>query len=206
MSRRLPTVGSPVFLEFLEEIKNRFAKNEKSETSTLLENLISMKYKGIRNIREYIMEMSHLTSKLRAYKLDISEDFLVHLVLISLPTQFKQFKVSYNYQKETRSLNELISHCVQEEEMLKQEKIESAHLVCISKDKRKKRKKDKEAAEVPYPKKQHKENNVDSCFFCGAAGHKKKQCANYHAWHEKKGTLLNLVFSEVNLTSVPKHT
>ena len=41
--------------EFLEEIKNRFAKNEKFETSTLLANLISMRYKGNVNIREYIM-------------------------------------------------------------------------------------------------------------------------------------------------------
>ena len=81
--------------EFLEEIKNRFAKNEKSETSTLLENLISMRYKGNGNIREYIMELSHLASKLRAHKLDLSEDLLMHLVLISLPTQFSQFKVSY---------------------------------------------------------------------------------------------------------------
>ena len=138
--------------EFLEEIKNRFVKNEKSETSTLLTNLISMRYKGNENIREYIMEMSHLASKLRAHKLDLSEDFLVHLVLISLPTQFIQFKVSYNCQKETWSLNELISHCVQEEERLKQEKIKSAHLIGISKDKEKKRKKDKEATEVPYQK------------------------------------------------------
>ena len=37
-------------------------------------------------------------------------------------------------------------------------------------------------------------------------GHKKKQCSNYHAWRAKNGTLLNLVCSEVNLTSVPKHT
>ena len=74
--------------EFLEEIKNRFAKNEKSETSTLLANLISMRYKGNGNIREYIMEMSHLASKLRAHELDLSEDLLMHLVLISLPTQF----------------------------------------------------------------------------------------------------------------------
>ena len=72
--------------EFLEEIKNRFAKNEKFETSTLLENLISMRYKGNGNIGEYIMEMSHLASKLRAHKLDLSEDLLVHLVLISLST------------------------------------------------------------------------------------------------------------------------
>ena len=33
-----------------------------------------------------------------------------------------------------------------------------------------------------------------------------KQCTNYHAWRAKKGTLLNLVCSEVNLTSIPKHT
>ena len=72
--------------EFLEEMKNRFAKNEKSETSTLVANLISMRYKGNGNIREYIMEMSHLASKLRSHKLDLSEDLLVHLVLISSHT------------------------------------------------------------------------------------------------------------------------
>ena len=42
--------------EFLEETKNRFAKNEKSKTSTLLANPIPMRYKGKRKIREYIME------------------------------------------------------------------------------------------------------------------------------------------------------
>ena len=89
---------------------------------------------------------------------------------------------------------------------MKQEKIKSAHLTSTSKDKGKKRKKDKEAAAVPYQKKKHKEKKVDGCFFCGVVGHKKKQCTNYYAWRVKKGTLLNLVCSEVNLTSVPKHT
>lgn len=41
--------------EYLAKIEERFAKNEKSETSTLLASLISMKYKGKGNIREYIM-------------------------------------------------------------------------------------------------------------------------------------------------------
>ncbi|KAK4388610.1 hypothetical protein Sango_2467600 [Sesamum angolense] len=68
------------------------------------------RYTGKGNIREYIMKMSHLASKLKALKLDLSEDLLVHLVVISLSTQFSQFKVSYNCQKETWSLNELISH------------------------------------------------------------------------------------------------
>lgn len=81
---------------FLEDIEKRFATIEKAETSTLLASLISMRYKGKGNIREYIMEMSHLASKL---KLDLFEELLVHLVLLSLPAYFSQFKVSYNCQK-----------------------------------------------------------------------------------------------------------
>jgi len=47
-----------------------------------------MKYKGKGNIREYIMEMSNLASKLKSLKLELGEDLLMHLVLISLPAHF----------------------------------------------------------------------------------------------------------------------
>jgi len=86
--------------DYLTEIEKRFAKNDKAETSTLLANLIFMKYKGKGNIKKYIMQMSHIAFKLKALKLELSEDLLVHLVLISLPAHFSQFKVSYKYQKE----------------------------------------------------------------------------------------------------------
>ena len=99
------------------------------------------------------MEISHIASKLKALKLELSEDLLVHLVLISLSTQYSQFKVSYNCQKETWSLNELISHCVQEEERLKRDKTESAHLAMKSRDKRNKRKKTTEAVVLEPQKK-----------------------------------------------------
>lgn len=52
------------------------------------------KVKG--NIREYILEMSFLASKLKNLKLELSDDLLVHLVLIFLLAQFIQFVVSYN--------------------------------------------------------------------------------------------------------------
>ena len=58
------------------------------------------------------MEMSHLASKLKTLKLELFEDLLMHLVLISLSAQFSQFKIIYNCQKEKWSLNELISYCV----------------------------------------------------------------------------------------------
>ena len=148
--------------------------------------------------------MSHIASKLKALKLELSKELLVHLVLISLPIQFSQFEVSYNCQKDLWFLNELISHCVQEEERLKHEKAESAHLAITSKDKKNKKiKKDKDAADAALQKKQQKEQTKDVCYFCRAANHRKKHCANYHAWRAKKGTLLNLVCSEVNLTSDP---
>ncbi|XP_019457118.1 PREDICTED: uncharacterized protein LOC109357544 [Lupinus angustifolius] len=80
--------------EFLAEMEKRFAKSDKVETNTLFQSLISMKYKGKGNVREYIMEMSNIASKLKALKLELSDDLLAHLVLISLPAQFSQFKIS----------------------------------------------------------------------------------------------------------------
>ncbi|XP_062088878.1 uncharacterized protein LOC133795442 [Humulus lupulus] len=172
---------------FLAEIEKHFAKSDKAETSTLLKKLISMRFKGKENIREYIMEMSHLASKLKALKLELSDDLLVHLVLISLPPQFSQFKVSYNCQREKWTLNELISFCVQEEERLKQEKTESAHLASTSKDKGKKRKNEAANDKGPAHKKQTQANNDGGCFFCNMKGHVKKECAKYIAWRAKKG-------------------
>ena len=125
--------------KFLEDVQQFFAKNEKAEASNLLGKLVSMRYKGKGNIREYIMEMSHLASKLKALKLELSEDLLVHLILISLPAHFGQFKVSYNTLKDSWSLNELISHCVQEEERLQRDKTESAHMASSSQSKGKRK-------------------------------------------------------------------
>nr|KYP47118.1 hypothetical protein KK1_031276 [Cajanus cajan] len=119
---------------FLDAVEQYFTSNKKADASSLLAKLISMRYKGKGNIREYIMEMSNLASKLKALKLEFSDDLLVHLVLISLPTHFGQFKVSYNTQKDKWTLNELISHCVQEEERQQREKTESAHLASSSQE------------------------------------------------------------------------
>ncbi|RDY10618.1 hypothetical protein CR513_04827, partial [Mucuna pruriens] len=64
------------------------------ETDNLLVKLISMNYKGRGNIREYIMQMS---AKLKSLKLELDEDLIEHLALISLPTHFGQFKYGYLY-------------------------------------------------------------------------------------------------------------
>ena len=63
--------------DFIAEIQKHFAKNDKAEMSMLLASLISMKYKGKGNVREYIMEMSHLASKLKALKLELDRKSVV---------------------------------------------------------------------------------------------------------------------------------
>ena len=92
---------------------------------------------------------------------------------------------------------------------MKLEKIKSARLAFTSKSKRKRPQK-KEVADKDFQKKQQKDKstNVENkgCFFCGNPNHRLKQCNNYHAWLAKKGMLLKLVCSEVNLVSVPRHT
>ncbi|KAF1870872.1 hypothetical protein Lal_00030182 [Lupinus albus] len=113
--------------ENLDENNTLPKKNEREETSNLLGKLISVKYKGKGNIREYIIEMSNLVSKLKSLKLEFGEDLLMHLVLISLPAHFGKFKVSYN---------------TQEEERLQRDKTESAHLIMTSQNKKRKNNKD----------------------------------------------------------------
>ncbi|GAB2278784.1 hypothetical protein Dimus_039306 [Dionaea muscipula] len=190
--------------QFLTAIEQYFAKNEKSETSSLLEKLVSIKYKGKGNIREYIMEMSHIATKLRALKFALSDDMLVHFVLLSLPVHFGQFIVSYNTQKDKWSLNELISHCVQEEERQQRDKTKSAHLASSSQSKKKRPM--VSAGPLSGQKKLKKQDDGLTCFFYKKVGHMKKECSKFAIWQQKKGMLLTMVCSEVNLASVPIDT
>jgi hypothetical protein len=110
------------------------------------------------------------------------------------------------------TVNELISHCVQEEERLKTDKSESANIVFTSKGKEKqKRKVNSDAATISSQKKPTKdkksviktEPNKENkwYFFCGSEGHTKKNCINYHTRYAKKGNF-SLICEKVNSVSV----
>jgi gag-polypeptide of LTR copia-type len=64
-------------LDYLKELEQRFVRNEKAEMGILLNKFCTIKYNDRSNIREYILEMMNTASKLKAHKLDISEDILV---------------------------------------------------------------------------------------------------------------------------------
>ena len=69
---------------FLSEVVDRLIKSDKVGDNTHLS--INMRYNGKENMRKYIMKISNLVFKLKALKLELSEDILVHCILISFLT------------------------------------------------------------------------------------------------------------------------
>ncbi|XP_051117849.1 uncharacterized protein LOC127242374 [Andrographis paniculata] len=111
----------------------------------------------------------------------MSETFLVHYILCTLPHQYGPFKISYNTHKDKWSINELMTMCVQEEERLLMEEGEKVNLTVHGK----KRKHDtKGKGPVPAERVIKKES---TCFFCKKKGHMKKDCIKFKTWLEKKG-------------------
>jgi gag-polypeptide of LTR copia-type len=63
-------------LDYLKELEQRFVRNDNAEIDIMLNKLCTMKYNDRSNVMEHILEMMNTASKLKARKLDISEDML----------------------------------------------------------------------------------------------------------------------------------
>ena len=74
------------------------------------------------------MQMRDIAAQLKKLEIDMSDFFLVHFILNTLPHQYGPFKISYNTHKDKCSINELMTMCVQEEKRLMMELGESAML------------------------------------------------------------------------------
>ncbi|VFQ90969.1 unnamed protein product [Cuscuta campestris] len=83
------------------------------------------------------MMMNDMARKVKGLDIEISEGFLVHFIMTSLPASFEAFKINYNTQKVKWLMNKLIAMCVQEEERLKLDKPDVAYLMTANPKKRK---------------------------------------------------------------------
>ncbi|CAL2278723.1 unnamed protein product [Prunus armeniaca] len=101
--------------EFLAAISLKFKEFEKGEKSTLLNKLTKMKYDGRGCVRAHIMNMAGVAHKLKELNMTIDDDMMVHFALNLLPKEFKTLKSSYVAQKESWTLDDLITISVQEE-------------------------------------------------------------------------------------------
>ncbi|CAL9021700.1 unnamed protein product, partial [Prunus brigantina] len=101
--------------DFLVSIGQKFKESEKGEKGVLLNKLTEMKYDGRGCVRAHIMNMADIANKLKGLNMTIDDDMMVHFALNSLPKEFKTLKSSYVAQKESWTLNDLITISVQEE-------------------------------------------------------------------------------------------
>src|SRR5438045_1125057 len=99
--------------EYLASVEEQFKGPLKVYASTLIQRLLNTKYNGIGNIREHIMMMTDMSAKLKAMNMEISDGFLVHFIMTSLPTKYNSFEIAYNTRKEKWRMSDLITMCVQ---------------------------------------------------------------------------------------------
>jgi len=76
---------------FPAEVADQLIKSDKVEASPHLSKLINMRYNSKENIREYIMKLSDLVSKLKVLKLELSEEIQLHFILISFIIKYNPF-------------------------------------------------------------------------------------------------------------------
>ncbi|WJZ95447.1 hypothetical protein VitviT2T_014217 [Vitis vinifera] len=125
--------------EFLVVVVNRYQTSDNAEVEHFIDELMNMRYDDMKGVREYILKMVHLQTRLKALNILIPDKFIVHQALNTLSSSFSQIKTTYNTLNQSWGLNDLIPKCVAEEEKLKREKNESTHLVALGKPNKQKR-------------------------------------------------------------------
>uniref|UniRef100_A0A2N9J7I7 Integrase catalytic domain-containing protein n=1 Tax=Fagus sylvatica TaxID=28930 RepID=A0A2N9J7I7_FAGSY len=100
--------------DLLKAIDEQFVTSDKALASTLIMKFSSLRLTSVRGVREHIMQMRDTVAQLKKLEVEMSESFLVHYILNTLPHQYGPFKISYNTHKEKWSINELMTMCVQE--------------------------------------------------------------------------------------------
>ncbi|KAH1063949.1 hypothetical protein J1N35_028936, partial [Gossypium stocksii] len=97
-----------------------------SLANTLILKLTSIKLTTVKGVHDHINKIRDLATRLRALEVEMSESFLVHFILKTLPPQNGSFKISYNIHKDKWYIGELLIMCDQAEAKLILEMRESA--------------------------------------------------------------------------------
>jgi hypothetical protein len=87
--------------EYLKKVESQFTSSLKMHVSTIIKRFMTEKYSFDSGVREHILKMSNMASKLKPMDMGLNDEFLVHLVMPSLPKEFETFEINYNSQAES---------------------------------------------------------------------------------------------------------
>jgi molybdopterin converting factor small subunit len=105
-------------VEYLEKVESQFTGSSKAYASSLIKRLVFEKYTD-GGMRDHILRMSNIATRLKSLDLVIKDGFLIYLIFNSLPEEFETFEVNYNSMNDKWTLGKFIAMCVQEEERIK---------------------------------------------------------------------------------------
>ncbi|XP_050919179.1 uncharacterized protein LOC127136691 [Lathyrus oleraceus] len=108
--------------QYLIAIGERFQVSDNVESGCLMKQLTYMKYDNNGGVREFILQMVYVQTKLKSHDIDLNENLIVSHALNYLLVEFTQIKIAYNTFGEKWTVNNLITKCVAEEEKLKKER------------------------------------------------------------------------------------
>ena len=97
--------------KLLKAIDKQFETSDKALASTLIMQFSSTKLTETRGVRDHIMRMRDIAAQLQTLEVTMSDTFLVHYILNTLPQQYSPFEISYNTHKDKWSINELLTMC-----------------------------------------------------------------------------------------------
>ena len=84
----------------IKSIDEQFVTSDNSLASTLIMQFSSTKLTGITGVRDHIMCMKDIAAQIKSLEVTMSDTFLVHYILNTLPQQYNPFKISYNTHKD----------------------------------------------------------------------------------------------------------
>jgi hypothetical protein len=87
--------------EYLKKVESQFTSSSKMYASIIIKRLVTEKYSFGNRVREHILKMSNMASKLKPMDMGLKDEFIVHLVVSSLTKEFEAFEINYNSQPES---------------------------------------------------------------------------------------------------------